>query len=60
MKKKLKQWQIKNLLEHEKEEEIYYIPGRVSNFWSNNYIEYKSSGDRNKTLSVNLWDIIKH
>ena len=24
----------------------------VSNFWSNNYIEYKSNGDRNKTLSV--------
>ena len=24
----------------------------MSNFWSNNYIEYKSNGDRNKTLSV--------
>ena len=25
---------------------------RVSNFWSNNYIEYESNGDRNKALSV--------
>ena len=43
---------IKNLFEHEKEEENYYEPVRVSNFWSNNYIEYESNGDRNKTLSV--------
>ena len=42
---------IKNVSEHE-EEENYYKPVRVSNFWSNNYIEYKSNGDRNKTLSV--------
>ena len=42
---------IKNLSEHEKEEN-YYKPVRVSNFWSNNYIEYKCNGDRNKTLSV--------
>ena len=25
---------------------------RVNNFWSNNYIEYKSNGDINKRLSV--------
>ena len=25
---------------------------RVGNFWSNNYIEYKSNIDRNKTLLV--------
>ena len=42
---------INNLFEH-KEEENYYKPVRVSNFWSNNYIEYESNGDRNKTLSV--------
>ena len=24
----------------------------VGNFWSNNYIEYESNCDRNKTLSV--------
>ena len=42
---------IKNLFE-QKEEENYYKTIRVSNFWSNNYIEYESNGDRNKTLSV--------
>ena len=42
---------IKNLFEHE-EEEKYYKPVRVSNFWRNNYIEYKSYSDRNKTRSV--------
>ena len=42
---------IKNLFEHEKEES-YYKPVRVSNFWSNNYIEYESNGERNKELSV--------
>ena len=41
---------VKSLLEHEKKN--YYKPERVSNFWSNNYIEYESSCDRNKTLSV--------
>ena len=34
------------------EESNYYKPVRVSNFWSNNYIEYESKGDRNKTLPV--------
>ena len=43
---------IKNLFEHEKEEENCYKPVRVNNFWSNNYIEYESNGDRSKTLSV--------
>ena len=42
---------IKNLFEHDKEEANYYKPVTVSNFWSNNYIEYGSNGDRNKTLS---------
>ena len=27
-------------------------PVRVSNFWSNNYIEYESNGERSKTLSI--------
>ena len=40
-----------NLSEHE-EEENYYKPVRVSNFWSNNYLEYESSDNRNKTLPV--------
>ena len=43
---------MKNCFEHEEAEENYYKPIRVSNFWSNNYIEYESNGDRNKTLSV--------
>ena len=30
----------------------YYKPVRVSNFWSNNYIEYESNDRRNNTLSV--------
>ena len=42
---------MKNLSERE-EEKNYYKPVRVSNFWSNNYIEYESNGDRNKALSV--------
>ena len=41
---------IKNLFEQQ--EENYYKPVRVNNFWSNNYIEYESDSDRNKTLSV--------
>ena len=43
---------IRNVFKHEVEEKSYYKPVRVSNFWSNNYIEYESNGDRNKTLSV--------
>ena len=40
---------IRNLFGHK--EKDYYKPVRVCNFSSNNYIEYKSKGDR-KTLSV--------
>ena len=43
---------IKNLSETEKEEENYYKPVILNNFQSNNYIEYKSNGDKNKILSV--------
>ena len=39
---------IRNLFEHEEEKDYY----RVGNVWSNNYIEYESNGDRNKTLSI--------
>ena len=42
---------IRNLFEHE-EEENYYKPVRLGNFWDNNYIEYESNRDTNKTLSV--------
>ena len=41
---------IRNLFEHEQED--YYKPVRVGNFWSNNYTEYESNSDRNKTLSI--------
>ena len=41
---------ISNIFEHK--EENYYKSVRVGNFWSNNYIEYESNGDRNKTLSI--------
>ena len=41
---------IKNFFEHE--EENYYKPVRVNNFWSNNYVAYKSNGGRKKTISV--------
>ena len=40
---------IRNLSEHD--EENYYQLG-VGNFQSNNYIEYESYDDTNKTLSV--------
>ena len=45
---------IKNLFEHEKEK-IYYKLVTVSDFWSGNHIEYESNGDRNKTLSVEVY-----
>ena len=43
--------EITHLFEN-KEEENYYKPVKVSNFWSKNYIEFESNGDRNKTPSV--------
>ena len=42
---------IKNLFKHEKEEN-YYKPVSIHNFWSNNYIEYKNNGDKNRILLV--------
>ena len=42
---------IRNLFEP-KEEINYYKSVRAGNFWSNNYIEYKSNRDRDKTQSV--------
>ena len=40
---------IRNIFKHEKAD--YYKPVRINNFRNNNYIEYKTKGDR-KTLSV--------
>ena len=45
---------IRNLFEHE-EEENYYKPVRVGNFWRNSYIEYKSNSETNKTASVETY-----
>ena len=42
---------IRSLFE-QKQEEDYYKPKRVSDFWNNNYIEYKSNGDKNRNLSL--------
>ena len=42
----------KKLLE---QEEDYYKPKRVSNFWKNNYIEYESNGDQNGNLSLDQY-----
>ena len=42
---------IRNIVENE-EEENYYKPVKVSNFWSNNYLEKERYGDINKTLLV--------
>ena len=55
---------INNLSERQKEEENYYKPVRLNNFQSNNYIEYKSNGDKNKILSVEeylnkIWPYLK-
>ena len=33
------------------QDEGYYKPERV-NFWSNNYIECESNGDKNRNLSI--------
>ena len=41
---------IKNRYKYEKEEDNYYKPVKVNNFWSNNYIEYESNDDKNKIL----------
>ena len=36
----------------ELENEDFHTPIRVGNFYSNNYIEYESNGDRDKNLSI--------
>ena len=41
---------IKNLFEHEKDEQTFHKLVRVSNFWSDNSIECESNANRNKTL----------
>ena len=43
---------IRDIRTHFAQEEDYYKPKRVSNFWNNNYIEYESNGDKNRNLSL--------
>ena len=43
---------IKNLCEYGKEEENYYKPVTVNDFWSYNYTEYKNISYKNITTSV--------
>ena len=38
----------------EKEEEDYYKPKIVSNFWNNNCIEYEISCDKNRNFLIEL------
>ena len=41
----------KKKVKHE-EEENYFKPVRVNNFWSNNYIEYKSNNGKSRIVCV--------
>ena len=34
------------------EDDDYYKPNRVGNFWGSNYIEYESNADKKKNLSL--------
>ena len=34
------------------QQEDYYEPKRVRNFWNNNYIEYEGTCDKNRKLSL--------
>ena len=36
----------------QEEEKDYCKPKRVSNFWNNNYVEFESNGDKNRSLSL--------
>ena len=35
-----------------KNEEDYYKPARVRNFWNSNYIEYECNSNRSKTVQI--------
>ena len=48
---------IRNLFEQEKKED-YYQPVRIGNFWSRNYIEYESNGDRDKKKHYQFKNIL--
>ena len=41
---------IRNFFDHE--DENYYKPVKIDNFWSRNHIDYESNSEKNKTLSI--------
>ena len=45
-------WITRDIRKLFEQEEDYYKPVRVDNFYSNNYVKYKSNSDTNKTLSL--------
>ena len=45
---------IRHIRSFFEEEDDYYKPKRGSSFWDNNYIEYKSNGDKNSNLSLDV------
>ena len=51
-KRLIKNRMIKHIRTLFEQEENYYKPKKVNNFGNNNYIEYKSNGDRNSNLSL--------
>ena len=58
MKKQLSKKIIRNirtLFKQEEEEENYYKPKRLNNFWNNIYIEYESNGDKTRNLSLDKY-----
>ena len=47
---------IRNIRSHfEQQEEDYYVPKKITNFWDNNYIEYECNGDKNRKLSLDKY-----
>ena len=36
----------------QEQEEDYFEPKTVRNFWNNNYIEYETNGDKNRNLAL--------
>ena len=44
-----------NIFEYEGEQLNLLLASKIGNFWSDNYIEYKSNRDRNKTILVKYY-----
>ena len=52
IKKDRKIGEIKTILYVPKEEKDYYKPIKINKAFNNNYIEYQSNGDKDKTISI--------